>query len=110
MLFHLLAAHYELGNYELVNNLIVPVYRFIVKTGQQSAFEKLALRTIRRISNFQNVREHKTALEGMKAELNAMMKSDVIDRNKDLYIFLNDFIDSKLLGKAYHDYLNSKEI
>ncbi len=110
MLFHLLAAHYETDNYELVNNLIVPVYRFIVKTGQQSAFEKLALRTIRRISNFQNVREHKTALERMKAELDAMMKSDVIDRNKDLYIFLNDFIESKLLGKAYHDYLNSREI
>lgn len=105
MHFHLLVAHYELGNYTLVQNLIVPVYRFIVRTGQQSKFEKLALRTFRKIADTVFVKEHPELLEKLKRELEATHADEVSNQNKDLSIFLLEFIESKLQKKKYHEYL-----
>ncbi|MFN8322186.1 MAG: hypothetical protein U0T74_05960 [Chitinophagales bacterium] len=106
MHFHLLVAHYELGNYTLVQNLIVPVYRFIVRTGQQSKFEKLALRTFRKISDPIMIKEHPELLEKLKQKLNATHTDEVSNQNKDLSIFLLEFIESKLQKKKYHEYLS----
>lgn len=109
MHFHLLIAHYELGNYELVQNLIVPVYRFIVRTGQQGKFEKLALRTFRKIANPLVAKEHPELLEKLKNELTTNNKEKVTEQNKDLSVLLLDFIESKLQKKKYHEYLIAKD-
>lgn len=108
MHFHLLVAHYELGNYTLVQNLIVPVYRFIVRNGQNSKVEKLALRTFRKLSGAVVAAEHPALLQKLKDELTATQAAEVSQQNKDLYIFLLEFIESKLARKKYHEYLTAR--
>lgn len=106
--FELLIAHFELKNYVLVNNLIIPVYRFILRTGQQSRIEKIALRTFRKMSSGGTANENRLYIQKLMKEMDSISLDDVANKNKDLHEILSNFMNSKLEGKPFHEFVQQK--
>ncbi len=85
-LLHLI-AHYELGNFELLESLIKSVYRFMAKMKSLSIVEEEIFRFIRKsfslspqklIPAFKNLKEKLQLLEGNPLESRSFMYLDII--------------------------------
>jgi len=85
-LLHLI-AHYELGNYQLLEYLIKSVYRFMAKMNNLSTAEEAVFKFIRKsfslspnklIPAFKSLKEKLEALEGNPLESRSFMYLDII--------------------------------
>lgn len=99
-----LISHYELGDLLLVKNIVPNIARFIRKVGQQSNFEKVALSFFAKITSSKEVTTK--VFEETLRELNALKEGDILHRNRTLHDIFRMFIESKKLGKKYHEMLN----
>ncbi len=85
-LLHLI-AHYELGNYDLLEYLIKSVYRFMAKMNNLSTVEEEVFKFIRKsfslspkklIPAFKSLKEKLEKLEGNPLESRSFMYLDII--------------------------------
>jgi hypothetical protein len=85
-LLHLI-AHYEMGNYELVEYLIKSVYRFMAKMNSLNIVEEEIFRFLRKsfsltssrvIEEFKPLKEKLTALKGNPLATRSFMYLDII--------------------------------
>ncbi|MBS1664830.1 MAG: hypothetical protein JST68_27535 [Bacteroidetes bacterium] len=106
-LLHLI-AHYELGNFDLLEYLIKSVYRFMAKMGNLSGVEEEIFRFLRRSFNLTPVRlkpeferlvENLKQYEGNRFETRAFMYLDIISwmESKIRHVPVQDVIREKYL-------------
>ncbi len=108
-LLHLI-AHYELGNFELLEYLIKSVYRFMAKMGNLSLVEEEIFRFLRKSFNlspgklrpeFEKLVEKLKKYEGNRFETRAFMYLDIISwmESKIRHVPVQDVIRKKYLDQ-----------
>lgn len=106
-LLHLI-AHYELGNFDLLEYLIKSVYRFMAKMGNLSLVEEEIFRFLRKSFNmspgklrpeFEKLVERLKEFEGNRFETRAFMYLDIISwmESKIRHVPVQDVIRKKYL-------------
>jgi tetratricopeptide (TPR) repeat protein len=109
-LLHLI-AHYELGNFEILEYLVKSVYRFMAKMENLSLVEEEILRFLRKSlkltklkikAEFEQLLEKLRALERNRFETRAFIYLDVISwlESKLRNVPVQDIIREKYLGKT----------
>lgn len=104
-LLHLL-AHYELGNYELVEYLSRSVYRFMAKMKNLTELEEEILRYLRRPLNFSREKQ-KSELEKFLQRIKKFERERLQTR-VFVYIDIISWVESKVLGKPLSEVIANK--
>ncbi len=104
-LLHLI-AHYELGNYELMDHLIRSVYRFMSKMENFTAVEEMIFRFLRKSFNIPPKKlkvELKKLLENIRE-----VEHIRYETRSFAYLDIISWLESKLYGKSMSNVLSEK--
>ena len=104
-LLHLI-AHYELGNYQLMDHLIRSVYRFMSKMENLTTVEELMFGFLRRSFKIP-ANQLKEELEKLLAKIRPVEKSRYETR-AFAYLDIISWLESKLYGMSMSDILQEK--
>lgn len=96
-----LIAHYELNNHLLVKNIVPNIARFIRKVGQQSRFEKILIGFFTRLTSAKAAGAN--IFEETLKELESLKEGDILHRNRPMHDIFKVFIESKKVGRKYHE-------
>ena len=110
-LLHLL-AHYELGNFDIIDSLIRSVYRFMAKMGNLTIIEEEMFKFLRNsfhISRHKLKAEFETFLQKIK-----QFEKSRFETRAFAYLDIISWVESKLYGKPvseiiHQKYLNAKK-
>ncbi len=92
-----LLAHYELGNFILLNSLIKSTHRFLNKLKELTEVQKETLRLFRTLVQLpQN--EHRSELEGFREKMK-MLKEDEFEKRSFIYLDVSQWVEWKLAGR-----------
>jgi hypothetical protein len=109
-LLHLM-AHYELGNYDLMESLVKSVYRFMAKMKNLTVVEEEILKFVK-TSFTVNARQLKPELEKLLSKIKHLEKSRFETRAfayLDVISWLESKVSNKPMSVIIHDkYLKSK--
>ncbi|MGI8598602.1 MAG: hypothetical protein ACR2KB_05030 [Chitinophagaceae bacterium] len=103
-LVHLL-AHFELGNYELMESLSKSVYRFMAKMENITRIEEEILKFVRR--SFINSYQLKTELEPFLVKIRKYEK-DRFQTRVFVYLDIIAWVESKIYKKPLSEIMNQK--
>jgi hypothetical protein len=104
-LLHLI-AHYELGNYDLLEYLMKSVYRFMLKMENLSGVEEEIMRFLRKslqLSRFQVKDEFKKLLEKLKG-----LEQNKYETRAFLYLDIISWLESKIRNVAVMDVIRER--
>ena len=101
-----LIAHYELGNYDLLEYLIKSVYRFMAKMENMSIVEEEIFKFLRQSFNF-SAKEIKPALEKLLKKLKAQKKNK-FETRAFLYLDVISWIESKINNEPVEKVIRNK--
>lgn len=104
-LLHLI-AHYELGNYDLLEYLIKSVYRFMAKMDNLSRVEEEVLSFLRNSFHL-SPRQLKPAFEKLAATLKAL-KGNRFETRAFIYLDIISWLESKVQGVPVQDVIRGK--
>ncbi len=104
-LLHLI-AHYELGNYDILDHLIKSVYRFMAKMQNLSVIEEDIFAFLRNSFHL-SVKDIKPELEKLLVKLKAH-QSDRFETRAFMYLDIISWIESKLENTPVQDVLKKK--
>lgn len=110
-LLHML-AHFELGNYELMESLTKSVYRFMARMQNLTVIEEEMFRFIRHSFHHISPRQMKPELEKFLSKIKHLEKNRFETRSF-AYLDIISWVESKVLGKPmgtviHEKYLQSK--
>lgn len=102
LLFFYLIAQHELGNKQLVQNLLTNVERFMKRVKEFSPIDHLCLRVFSVINDVPDKRTRNIELGKISAELDKMVQDS--GRNwRNYQLILSPFIHSQMRGIKYHE-------
>ena len=104
-LLHLI-AHYELGNYNLLEYLIKSVYRFMAKMDNLGVVEEKIFQFLQKSFHL-NERQLKPEFENLLEELKQVEKSRFATR-AFAYLDIISWLESKIYGQNVQDVIRSK--
>jgi hypothetical protein len=104
-LLHLL-AHYELGNYELIEYLVKSVYRYMSKMDNISLVEEKILTFLKK-AFYISPRQLKPAFEGLLYELK-QLESNRFEARAFSYLDIVSWLESKISGKPIDEIIAEK--
>ena len=104
-LLHLI-AHYELGNYNLLEYLIKSVYRFMAKMENLSVVEEKIFEFLHRSFHL-SPKQIKPAFEKLLEELKAV-EGDKLATRAFAYLDIISWLESKVEGKKVQDVMRQK--
>lgn len=104
-LLHLI-AHYELGNYDIIEHLIKSVYRFMAKVENLSAVEEEIFKFLRRSFNL-SPRQLKPAFEKLLLSLKKYENSR-FEARAFAYLDIISWLESKIQDKDVCDVIRDK--
>ncbi len=91
--------HYELNNYDYLENSIKSTYRFLLNKNKIYKFEKILLKFIKALAGLGITGEFISLLKNFKEELE-MIQKDTYERQAFEYFDYISWIDSKIRGKS----------
>lgn len=101
-----LIAHYELGNYNLLEYLVKSVYRFLAKMEDLNQVQQEILKFLRQTLH----REQRDLRDGfidLRAKL-APLADDALERRSFLYLDILGWLDSKIQNRPVQDIIREK--
>lgn len=101
--FYELIAQIETGNESVVNDTIQNFNRFLLRHEFKGEFEQVMIKFLKIISS--NDIDKNTDLQSLKDQLLELPTKSLQNQNRVLFQILQNMIDSKLVGKKYHEYL-----
>ena len=104
-LLHLI-AHYELGNYNLLEYLIKSVYRFMAKMDNLGIVEEKIFQFLQKSFHL-NERELKPEFENLLEELKQVERSRFASR-AFAYLDIISWLESKIYGQRVQDVIRTK--
>ena len=104
-LLHLI-AHYELGNFEIIEHLIKSVYRFMAKVENLSAVEEEIFKFLRKSFNL-SPRQLKPAFEKLLLSLKKY-ENNRFEARAFAYLDIISWLESKIQDKAVCDVIRDK--
>jgi hypothetical protein len=104
-LLHLI-AHYELGNFDILEYLIKSVYRFMAKMGNLSVVEEEIFRFLRNSFHL-SARQLKPEFEKLLHRLKQVEKSR-FETRAFVYLDIISWLESKVYDKPVHDIIREK--
>lgn len=105
--FYELIAQIETGNEMVVYDTIQNFNRFLLRHDFKGEFEQVMIKFLKIISSHEL--EKKVALQALKDQLLALPTKSIQSQNRVLFQILQNMIESKLVGKKYHEYLQEIE-
>lgn len=104
-LLHLI-AHYELGNYELLEYLIKSVYRFMAKMQNLSVVEEEIFRFLKKSFRFDK-KQVKTAFVALKNKLEKY-KDNPLESRSFMYLDIISWLESKIKNVPVQEIMHDK--
>lgn len=104
-LLHLI-AHYELGNFELLEYLLKSVYRFMYKMNNLSVVEEKIFGFLQSAFRF-SPKQLRTKFESLLAELKPLEKSNTGNRTF-MYLDIISWLESKIEQKPVQEIIRNK--
>lgn len=104
-LLHLI-AHYELGNFQLVEYLVRSVYRFMAKMDNLSAVEREILNFLKN-AFYISIKELKKAFEDLLSRLKVLEK-DPYEARAFVYLDIISWLESKIDNKLVDEVIRQK--
>ncbi|HEY8389301.1 MAG TPA: hypothetical protein VIK74_11895 [Parasegetibacter sp.] len=104
-LLHLI-AHYELGNYELLEYLVKSVYRFMAKMENLSVVEEEIFRFLRKSFHLNKQQIH-TAFVGLKEKLEKY-SSNPLESRSYMYLDITSWLESKIRNVPVQDVIRER--
>lgn len=100
--------HFEMGNYDILDNQFRCLRRFINKQEEDYALEKTLLKYLKKIYNQNNATDQQKTFKALKEELEKQNLNGYIDMNiADIFNF-NAWLESKITGKPFRECLTIK--
>ncbi len=103
-----LMAHYELGNYEIIESLIKSVYRFMAKMKNLTVVEEEMFRFLRRSFNV-SPRQLKPELEKFLEKIKHLEKNR-FETRAFAYLDIISWVESKVYGKTLSAIIHEKHM
>lgn len=102
-----LIAHYELGNYALLEHLIKSVYRFMLKMENLSMVEEEIFRFLRRAFQLQTPAQVRSAFVSLREKLQRAENSRFESRSF-MYLDIISWLESKISGRPLEEIMQGK--
>lgn len=101
-----LIAHYELGNYNLLEYLVKSVYRFLAKMDDLSLVQEEILKFLRQTLH-RDKRDLREAFINLRTRLTPYAE-DEVERRAFLYLDILGWLDSKIENRPVQDIIREK--
>lgn len=104
-----LIAHYELGNFVLLEHLIKSVYRFMLKMENLSLVEEEIFRFLRRAFQLKTPTQIRTAFVQLHKKLQRA-ESSRFEYRSFMYLDIISWLESKISGRSLEEIIQQKSL